>query len=229
MSKQKDHTILSSSAEDGIDRSVVSLMQEKFGARSVSITTKGESIQTLTVPRSEFRRALQKDSTLRAIVRASATNIQDVHVKPLSLGEVMEAKVYVKDAKAVGASRRDGSNIALGDSIARLHETLSEWGQIRIPALVLLLIAGGTLYGAYRLAKVATDMGQDYAKQLGDASASEVGLERAIKARSGRRPPETTPENALTDSASTENSTSHPTLPNSSRPPEPSNLPTSPQ
>ena len=185
MTARKDHTILTATKEQGIDRDIVEYMQETFGAKAVSITTKGETIQSLSVPRDNFRRGLKKDSNLRAVVRASETRIQDVHVKPLTLGEVMDAKVYVKVAKAVGASKRDGSGMSLSDPIARLHDILSDWGQVKIPALVLLLIAGGTLYGAYRLAKVATDMGEDYATQLKDASTSDKGLDRAIRARSG--------------------------------------------
>ena len=186
MSRRRDHTILTSTNEQGIDRDIVAHFRETFGTKSVEVKSKGETIESLTLPRDNFRRELKKDSSLRAIVRASETRIQDVHVKPLSLGEVMDAKVYVKDAKAVGASKRDGSAVSLSDSISRLHDVLSEWGQVKIPALILLLLAGGTLYGAYRLGKVAMDMGEDYANQVREASESDKGLERVLRARAGR-------------------------------------------
>lgn len=183
----KNQVVLTSRSEQGIDRDIVAHLRSTFGAKDTAVSQKADVVESISLPREKFLKALKSDSTLRAIVRTSETEVQEVFVKPLGLGEKMDAPVFVQHAKTVAISKRDGTSIPLGNSIGRVREFLEEWGQVKIPAIILLMLAGGTLYGAWRLSRVANDLAEDYANQISAAAESEAGLERAIQARSGRR------------------------------------------
>jgi len=145
------------------------------------------SISSLAVPTKALRKSILNDKGLRDFLRGADLEIQDLEVKRgrTHMGQLMMGRVYVKDTKAVGLRGGISGGNPLADSLESLKAHLEDGAEVKTPAAVILLIAGGTIYGAFRLGNVVVRMGTDYAETLEAASTDQEGLDQAVNSRSG--------------------------------------------
>jgi hypothetical protein len=102
------------------------------------------------------------------------------------LGEPMTARLYVSDTKAFGNRSGNLLGTTLSNSLRDLQdrfESLANWTQGIIIVGTISAIVGTLGYLAVTARKILTD----YSDTLAKAAESEAGLDRAIRARSGRR------------------------------------------
>lgn len=147
----------------------------------------GQDINSLTVPRRPLREAILADTLFRRTLRNTDLEFQDIFAGRRRVGQSdsMSAAAYIKDTKSIGIRTPHGSVIKLGGSPEGLRASMEDWAQVRIPAAILVLIAGGTLYGTWRLGTYAAAVIDEYSQSLAEAATSDEGLDRAVANRSG--------------------------------------------
>ena len=188
-------TVIRASEGEKLDSSTRDLFESFLGKHNVQTKLNpDQELESLTVPTKKLRGTIAEgDSSFRRALRGLPLELQDIVSKRrnVEIGTVMSSPVYVQEAKASGAIvRTEPSAGSLANSIDAFRDKLEDWGQVKIPAAILLLLAGGTLYGAWRLARVAEETFTEQARLLSEAAESEAGLERAVRARSGLSVPQ---------------------------------------
>lgn len=129
---------------------------------------------------------LLRERSVRTAFRTLPIQVQDIQARTAKLSAPMAAAAYVKDTKySKLAFSSSESLIPFSVQIRAIEDWAGEWGYVRIPAIILLSLAGGVCWGAWKLATYSSRLLEDQNQMLVDAASSEKGLDRAVKARSG--------------------------------------------
>jgi hypothetical protein len=186
----QDQAIFTNLSGPTIDRDDAAILKELLKPIDAK-TRKGpeQEIQSLTVPRTDLRKRILDDVDFRRALRNMPFKISDLSARKMELTDPVSADVYIKDTKYNGLKHTGGESLIPFDIRMRaLENWAGDWGYVKIPAAILVLIAGGMLYCAYRLAMHASKVISDYSDATAAAIQSDAGLEKAIKARSGMQP-----------------------------------------
>ena len=202
----RDITILTSSRGPAIDRADADMLAGLLEPISVKETTTSEGdLKSLTVPRTDFRKRLLADKNFRRTFRNLPMFAQDIRARDAKCSEKLLADSYVADTKSYKlAFNAPRSLIPNQFSISGIREWAEEWGQVRIPALLLVGIAGALFWSAWRLGSHAIKLFEEQNQLLVDAASTDAGLERAIRARAGKVRSESQQVVQETDRADTE-------------------------
>jgi len=187
-SRAKRESIITRQDGQPMNEAELSLLTARLPEKSVcQRSNKENQIDSLSVPTKTFRRAILTNSDFRHAVRRSDLEITDISIKGglVDMSQALNGASYVKTTKAVGLRGGTGSVVPLADSIEALQARLEDWAQIKIPAAVLILIAGGTIYGAYKLGNAVVKIGTSYAETLERASSGEEGLKSVLEEKAG--------------------------------------------
>lgn len=191
----QDQAIFTSLAGPTIDREDAVILKELLKPIDAKTRKSAEQeIESLTVPRTDLRKRILDDADFRRALRNMPIKISDLSARKMELTDPVSADVYIKDTKYSGLKHTGGgkSLVPFDIRMRALENWAGDWGYVKIPAAIMILIAGGLLYSAYRLATYAGKIISDYGDATAAAIASDAGLEKAIKARSGMQPPQQT-------------------------------------
>lgn len=182
-----DISVLSAIKGPTIDRSDVDLIKGLLEPLPVRETLNDDlGIRSLSVPRTKLREMLLRERSVRTAFRTLPIQVQDIQATAAKLAAPMAAAAYVKDTKynklAFSSSE---SLIPFSVQMRAIEDWAGDWGYVRIPAIILISIAAGVCWGAWKLATYSSRLLEDQNQMLVDAASSEKGLDRAVKARSG--------------------------------------------
>ncbi|WKZ56675.1 MAG: hypothetical protein QY326_08070 [Bdellovibrionota bacterium] len=133
-----------------------------------------DGAKSIAVPTRKLRETILADTPFRRALRDSNLRLQDIQARwgRVHIGDVMYASGYVKETKTVGVSPRSERNDAL--ALTGLKEKLEDLAD-RMPLAVIVLIAGGTVYMAWRLGDAASRLGIRYAERISAAAGDAAG------------------------------------------------------
>lgn len=196
----RDQAIITAPRREPIADGFADFLRQSFPERCRAERKNTDSeLTSITIDRRELRKKILSSQTFRRSFRQLPLEVQDLYVKrgwlfwgQGGLGECMSARVYVSDTKALGHSRGTLLGKSLSNSIRGLQEkleSLAVWAQ----AAVIVGTIGAILGTLGLLAREAYKVISSYSDSLEAAATSEEGLERAIRARSGRTNPQRPP------------------------------------
>jgi hypothetical protein len=183
-----DTTLIKNSSGARLEPYLDEFLRSHLPPRDVqaSRTPEGD-LQSLCVPRTMLRQQIIKDPDFRRTFRTLEVQVQDFDKKGRP-GDLLKAKEYVADTQAIGVGKASAVPKPLKDSIRSMQEWLDSLGTVMKFGVIGLMI-GIPLYAAFKTARFAAKVVDEYAEATAAAIETDAGLERAIRARSGQPPP----------------------------------------
>jgi len=191
----KSAIITSSGDEKNVSSQLVDILKEKLGTGNVETTPKQKPpFNSVCVTMPHFSVRVNESYTLRQVIYDSDIDITVIKSKKRLFGGAkiqraspVSGKVFVKQSISVGTSDLvENQSRNWSEFLDAFKEKLEDWGQIKMPFALLLLIGGMTLFIGYKIKQGIAPAIQDYSDSTKRAIESKEGLQKLIDKRSGK-------------------------------------------